>query len=310
MRNAFISSLESLAAKDRRILLLTGDLGFGVLDRYREQFPEQFANVGVAEQNLAGVGAGLALAGYVVFTYSIGNFPTLRCLEQIRNDICYHEANVKIVAVGGGMAYGALGPSHFATEDLAIMRALPGMTVVAPGDPVEVGKLMPQIVDRPGPVYMRLGRAGERAIHEPDVEVRLGEPTPARSGEDVLLLTTGGMLPVAVEAADMLVEDGVSAMVVSVHTLSPLKADAIIELAERFPLVLTCEEHTVVGGLGSAVAEVLMEAGTHTRLQRFGLRAGFPTGVGSQEHMREVNGIGPGALRQAVHALQPSAAQG
>src|SRR2546429_6775395 len=151
-----------LASRDPRIVLLTGDLGFAVLDEFRAKYPAQFYNVGVAEQNLAGVAAGLALAGHVVFTYSIGNFPTLRCLEQVRNDICYHNADVKIVAVGGGLAYGSLGVSHFATEDLAILRALPNMTVVAPGDPVEVAQLVPQIVQREGPVYLRLGRAGER----------------------------------------------------------------------------------------------------------------------------------------------------
>ena len=222
MRDAFIRSLLAIAEENPRVVLMTGDLGFGVFDEFRRRCPGQFYNVGVAEQNLAGVGAGMAMAGHVVFTYSIGNFPTLRCLEQVRNDICYHGADVKIVTVGGGMAYGALGYTHHAVEDLAILRALPGLAVVAPGDPVEVEQLLPQIVDRSGPVYLRLGRAGERRLHESHVRVEFGRPTRARVGEHVLLLTVGGMLAVALEAAEQLVGEGVEADVVSVHTIRPL----------------------------------------------------------------------------------------
>ena len=303
MRTAFIRSLMDLASRDPRIVLLTGDLGFAVLDEFRAKHPTQFYNVGVAEQNLAGVAAGLALAGHVVFTYSIGNFPTLRCLEQVRNDICYHNADVKIVAVGGGLAYGSLGVSHFATEDLAILRALPNMTVVAPGDPVEVAQLVPQIVQREGPVYLRLGRAGEKAMHAPGTEVKLGQLTRARAGTDVLLLTVGGMLPVALEAAELLVDEGLGAEVVSVHTLKPLDVEQICALAARFPLVVTCEEHSAIGGLGGAVAEVLLEAGIAPRFRRFALPSDFPQGVGSQEYLRTVNALDAPALRALVLSL-------
>ena len=304
MRDAFIETLEQLAGENSRLVLMTGDLGFAVFDRFRAQFPRQFYNVGVAEQNLAGVAAGLALSGHTVLTYSIANFPTLRCLEQIRNDICYHGADVKIVSVGGGMAYGALGFSHFATEDLAIMRALPGLTVVAPGDPVEVKKLLPQIVRYPGPVYLRLGRAGEKPCHDPGVTVELGRSTLARRGSDVLLLSIGGMLPVALEAAELLTRDRIEAEVVSVHTLKPLDASEILEMVARFPAVITCEEHTITGGLGGAVAEVIAEAGIATSFRRFGLPPRFPLGVGSQEYLRTVNGLDAPALREIVIALQ------
>src|SRR5256885_1033596 len=168
------------ACANPRVVLLTGDLGFAVLDEFRANCPRQFYNVGVAEQNLAGVAAGLALSGHIVFTYSIGNFPTLRCLEQVRNDICYHQADVKIVTVGGGLAYGSLGMSHFATEDLAILRALPELTVVAPGDPTEVEQLVPQIVARPGPVYLRLGPGGRPPGPRPRHRRRAG-PADARA---------------------------------------------------------------------------------------------------------------------------------
>jgi transketolase len=304
MRDTFISTLLPIAKRDSRIVMMTGDLGFGVLDEFRAACPDQLLNVGVAEQNLAGVGAGLALTGHIVFTYSIGNFPTLRCLEQIRNDVCYHAANVKIVTVGGGMAYGSLGYTHFAVEDLAIMRSLPGMTVVAPGDPHEVELLVPQIVERPGPVYLRLGRAGERTIHDPTVDVKLGSPTMLAEGDDVLLLTTGGMLPVAKQAADELTKVGVAAGIASVHTLSPFPTKEVVNLARRYPLVVTCEEHTVSGGLGGAVAEALAENAVHCVFRRFGLDAGlFPVGVGSQEYLRDANGIGPAALVELTSSL-------
>src|SRR6266516_1547959 len=291
------------ACENPRIVLLTGDLGFAVLDEFRAKCPTQFYNVGVAEQNLAGVATGLALSGHVVFTYSIGNFPTLRCLEQLRNDVCYHRADVKVVTVGGGLAYGALGVSHFATEDLAIVRALPEMTVVAPGDPVEVEQLVPQIVARSGPVYLRLGRAGEKPVHDPGADVVLGRPTRARAGTDVLLLTVGGMLPVGLEAARLLEGDGLDAEVVSVHTLKPLDATGIGALAARFPVVVTCEEHGALGGLGGAVAEVLLEAGIAPTFRRFALPPGFPTGVGSQEYLRAANGLDAPALRELVCSL-------
>ena len=292
-----------LAERDSRIVLLVGDLGFGVLDEFRAKCPDQFYNVGVAEQNLAGVGAGMALTGHIVFTYSIGNFPTLRCLEQIRNDICYHQANVKIVTVGGGLAYGALGYSHQAVEDLAVMRALPGLAVVAPGDPIEVEQLLPQIMECPGPLYLRLGRAGEQRLHDSAARVELGCPTEVRDGDDVLLLTIGGMLPVAVAAAERLSTEDIGVAVVSVHTLSPLDEAAIVEYGNRFPVVITCEEHTVIGGLGGAVAEIFAEHGVVTTFRRFGL-SGFPNGIGSQEYLRRVNGLDSSALESLVLSLR------
>ena len=184
-----------------------------------------------------------------------------------------------------------------------MLRSLPEMTVVAPGDPVEVEQLVPQIVAHPGPVYLRLGRAGEKPLHQPRTEVRLGTPTRARHGSDVLLLTTGGMLPVALEAAGLLEADGRSPEVHSVHTVKPLDVEAICRLASQFSIVVTCEEHTFLGGLGGAVAEVLLEAGIHPVFHRFALRAPFPTGVGSQEFLRGINGLDANALRALVVSL-------
>jgi len=303
LRTAFVRSLMDVASLDPRVVLLTGDLGFAVLDEFRAKYPDRFYNVGVAEQNLAGVAAGLALAGNVVFTYSIGNFPTLRCLEQVRNDICYHNANVKIVTVGGGLAYGSLGVSHFAIEDLAILRALPNITVVAPGDPVEVTSLVPQIVEREGPAYLRLGRAGEKVVHDAGAQITLGHPARVRAGSGVLLLTTGGMLPVALDAAERLEHEGLDVEVVSVHTLKPLDAERICALAARFPVVVTCEEHSAIGGLGGAVAEVLIEAGIAPTFRRFALARDFPEGVGSQTYLRTANALDAPALCELVLSL-------
>src|SRR5438876_9433678 len=188
MRAAFIRTLSELAEHDLRIKLIVGELGFGVVESFAERFPKQFLNAGVAEQNMTGIAAGMALSGKVVFTYSIANFPTLRCLEQVRNDVCYHNANVKIVAVGGGFAYGSLGATHHATEDLAIMRALPEMTVVAPGDPVEAEAATDAIAAHAGPCYLRLGRAGESRVHRASTDGQLGKAIEVRSGNDLALI--------------------------------------------------------------------------------------------------------------------------
>src|SRR5271168_2577576 len=178
MRTAFFRALADLAERDERVNLIVGDIGFGVTENFARRFPQRFLNVGVAEQNMTGIAAGLALSGKIVFTYSIANFPILRCLEQVRNDVCYHNANVKIVAVGGGLAYGSLGATHHATEDLAIMRSLPRMTVIAPGDPFEAEAATRAVAAHSGPCYLRLGRAGEPAIHKSEVEFQIGKAIP------------------------------------------------------------------------------------------------------------------------------------
>lgn len=257
MRNTFIQTLYELAEKDSRIWLLTGDLGYSVLERFAERFPDRFINVGVAEQNMTGVAAGLALCGKIVFTYSIANFSTLRCLEQIRNDVCYHNLNVKIVAVGGGLAYGSLGYSHHGIEDIAVMRTLPNMTVIAPGDPIETELATRAIVDWPGPCYLRLGRGKEPRIHKTLPDFNVSEAIFVRQGLDVALLSTGGILKTAVELADELCKVGIKAAVVSVPTVKPFPEEFILELARRFSILVSFEEHVATGGFSEAVAAVL-----------------------------------------------------
>jgi transketolase len=291
MRTAFFKAVERAAESDDRICVVTGDLGFGVVETFAKRFPKQFLNAGVAEQNMTGVAAGLALSGKIVFTYSIANFPTLRCLEQIRNDICYHNADVKVVSVGGGFSYGSLGASHHATEDLAILRSLPRMAVIAPGDPLETEMAVKALVETPGPCYLRLGRAGEPAVHEGPIDFEVGRAITVRKGEDVTLISTGGMLYNTLHAARALELFGIRAGVLSMHTLKPLDEEAVARAAAATGAIVTVEEHSILGGLGGAVAEVLAESGILARLKRIGLPSTFMSKAGSQEYLKELNGL-------------------
>ena len=304
MRNAFLDELYELARRDPRIVFVTGDLGFSVVERFMEELPDQFLNAGVAEQNMTGIAAGMALEGKTVFTYSIANFPTLRCLEHIRNDVCYHDANVKIVSVGGGFAYGALGATHHATEDLGTMRMLPNMVVVAPGDPVETRAATRAVVAHAGPCYLRLGKAGEPVVHEQAVPLELGRAIVVREGGDVTLISTGGMLHTTVAVADELAGDGVEARVLSMHTLTPLDDEAVVAAARETGTVVTIEEHSIVGGLGSAVAELLAERDDlRVRFRRLGVPHRFSPRVGSQEYLLRENGLDATSVRTAVLSL-------
>src|SRR5438445_6186768 len=261
MNSVFIEYILNMAESDERIFLLVVDLGFVVTEAYERRFPGQFLNAGVAEQNMTGIAAGLALTGKIVFTYSIANFPLISCREQVRNDVCYQAANVKIVAVGGGFAYGSLGATHHATEDLAIMRALPEMTVVAPGDPVEAEAATDAIAAHAGPCYLRLGRAGESRVHRASIDFQLGKAIEVRSGNDLALISTGGLLETAVQVAEILQGDGLRARVLSMHTLKPLDVRAVLAATRETGGIFTLEEDSLIGRLGSAVAEILRESG-------------------------------------------------
>lgn len=301
MRSAFIYSLLELAQRDDRVTLVVGDLGFGVVTRFAEELPKQFVNAGVAEQNMTGLATGMALNGKIVFTYSIANFPVLRCLEQIRNDVCYHQANVKIVAVGGGMAYGSLGMSHHATEDIAIMRALPNMVVIAPNDPIESALATRAVAAHDGPCYLRLGRAGEPVIHNADLEFQIGKAITVRDGYDVTLLVTGGLLGNVLAVSDLLRDRGVHARVLSVPTIKPLDEEAVLQAARETNAIFTIEEHSVIGGLGGAVSEVLMEGSERrVRFKRIGLNSVFASRIGSQDYLRAEYGLDTSGILATV----------
>ena len=300
MRDAFVKALGELADADPDVILVNGDLGFGVLNDFIRDHPTQYVNAGVAEQNMTGMAAGMALEGARAYTYSIANFTTLRCLEQLRNDVCYHEASVTAVAIGGGFSYGQLGMSHFATEDLAIMRALPGMTVVAPSDPWQAIELTRQMYRRGGPGYLRIDKdqAGLPAAAD---EIELGKVRLVRQGADATVFTTGAILVEALAAAETLAAEGIELTLVDVHTSKPFDAAGVVAAARATGVALTLEEHTIVGGLGSAVAEALLDAGAAPKVfRRLGVADLYPSIVGDQRYLRAAYGLDAVALATAV----------
>jgi transketolase len=304
MRDVFVRRLSELAGENERIFLITGDLGFGVLDRFAADHPRQFLNAGVAEQNMTGLATGLALDGRIVFTYSIGNFPTLRCLEQIRNDAAYHQANVKVVAIGGGFSYGALGMSHHATEDLAILRAVPGVTVVAPGDDWETESAVAALVAAPGTAYLRLDKSTAGWTRQGEEQFELGKARTLREGLDLTVAVCGGILGSVLAAADRVSAEGIHCRVLSVHTIRPLDIDALSRAARETGGILTVEEHSVDGGLGGAVAEALLESAVRpTAFHRLGVRGSPSAVVGSQDYLRKVHGLSVEAIIERIRGM-------
>jgi transketolase len=257
LRTTFVKTLTEIADENPNIWLLCGDLGFSVLEHFAARHPKRYVNVGVAEQSLAGIAAGIALSGKTVFIYSIGNFPTFRCLEQLRNDVCYHGADVKVVSVGAGFAYGSQGYTHHAIEDVAIMSALPGMEVFAPCDPLEVRVATQLIAGSGNPSYLRLSRAGEPVLHSAE-PADLRVITFLREGGDVALLASGPIVSLCLEAAEQLAALAIQAAVVSVPCLKPLDEASIMHLAQGGVPIITVEEHVMRGGLHAGIASLLV----------------------------------------------------
>jgi transketolase len=295
MRTAFINELMSIAATDNRIVLVTGDLGFSVLERFAERFPDRYINVGVAEQNMIGIASGLALSGKIVFTYSIANFATIRCLEQIRNDVCYHHANVKIVSVGAGFSYATQGYTHFGIEDIAIMRALPNIKVLSPADPLETSLIVKQAVANDGPCYLRLGKANEARIHsenfifDPSL-LPIIIPVITRDSK-VNILATGAITAMV---KDKISSNNLNYSLWSVPHIKPIDDIALLKIATNSDFIYTIEEHQLSGGFGSAVLEAyerLVNQGRLTKfpvIKRMGVNDLIPDYIGSQSFMREL----------------------
>ena len=303
MRDTFVKTLVQLAKDDKNIELVTGDLGFGVLKPYWEQLPDQFTNAGIAEQNMTSVAAGMALEGKTVFTYSIGNFPTLRCLEQIRNDCAYHNANVKVVCIGGGFVYGSLGMSHHATEDISILRALPDVVVMAPGDLVEAEEATKAIAKYNGTCYLRLGRGGEKRIHDKIENFEIGKAIKVHGGERIAIFSTGAIFDEVSEAYDMLIEKGHNPSVYTFPTVKPIDMDVIEQCAKTFDIIVTCEEQNIIGGFGSAVAEVMAEMKDRkAHLVRIGLNDIYSTIVGNQKYLRDQYGMTASKIVERIEA--------
>jgi len=304
MRTAFIDTLCEMAEQEPRIWLLCADLGYSVLERFADRFPDRYVNVGVAEQNMMGIAAGLAMSGKIVFAYSIVNFPIMRCFEQIRNDVCYHNLNVNIVAVGGGLTYGSLGYTHHGMEDLAVMRVLPNMTVIAPGDPLEAKLATQAIVNLSSPGYLRLGKAGEPQVHPKEPQFEIGKAIELQSGTDLTLISIGGMLDLTVKAAEKLTMQGYSVEVLSMPTLYPLDEQSILQSAEKTKKIITLEEHGI-GGLGSAVAEVLAQSSETVEFKPLRLKREAVKTAGSQAVLRSQQGLDlDGIVQSALAMLQ------
>jgi len=292
MRAAFAQEMEKLAAEDSRVVLLSGDIGNRMFDTYKEQFPDHFYNCGVAEANMTGIAAGMALCGLRPVTYTITAFNTLRCLEQIRIDACYQNLPVIIVGVGGGLSYASLNATHHALEDIACLRVIPNMTVICPGDAWEVRAALRAAIEIEGPVYIRMAKKNEPLVHKNSPDFTIGKGIVIRTGTDVCILNAGSLLPSAMEVAEILKGKGISVQVVSLHTVKPLDEELLYDVFKKFTHVFTLEEHSIMGGLGGSVAEWLSDHNDFkARLTRIGTSDTFMVEAGGQEHARHFFGI-------------------
>jgi len=278
--------------RDPSAFLLTGDTGFHIFDDFQKTFRDRYLNTGICEAAMVGMASGMAVAGKRVFIYGIAPFVTLRCFEQIRVDLCYPNLPVTIVGVGAGLVYGPAGVTHQTIEDVAVLSALPNMTIICPGDPVEAGAATREIASLPGPCYLRLAKSGEPVVHESEPDgFRIGRGIRLREGRDVALISTGSMLPEVVGAADILARNGLEPEVISMHTVKPLDEALVLDVANRCGTIATIEEHVARGGLGSAVGDTVLAAGAGVRLLRFALPDAYAHEAGSQAYMRAKYGL-------------------
>lgn len=301
MRNAFADELLKVAERDERVVFLSGDIGNRLFDKFKAKFPDRFYNCGVAEQNMMGMAAGLAMCGLRPICYTITPFTTTRCLEQIRVDVCYHGVPVIIAGVGAGLCYAELGATHHACEDIAFLRMLPTMTVICPGDPVEARCALDAAVQHPGPVYLRMGKKGEPVVHAERPAFTIGKAITMSRGTDVALLVTGTPLPTVVAAAELLRAQGISPEVVSFHTVKPLDETLLTDAFQKFAVVATIEEHSIMGGLGGAVAEWLADREPQkARLLRLGTSDEFLHEAADEEYARHHFGIDAEGIAKTV----------
>ena len=305
MRQMCLNMVYELAKEDPRIFFVGSDLGVGTLDRFKQEMPGRFLMEGVSEANIVGLATGLALEGKIPYVNTIATFITRRCFEQVVLDASLHNVNVRLIGNGGGLVYAPLGPTHLAIEDIAIMRAIPNMTIVAPADAEEMRRLMPLTVDHQGPIYIRLAKGYDPIVTNDDVAFQIGKAITMRQGSDALIVTTGITLRIGLEAADILKEQGINTGVLHVHTIKPLDVSGILEHAAHARVVITVEEHSVIGGLGSAVAEVIAEANFDPakRFKRIGLPDVFPDQYGSQDSLMERYSITATELACVTKAL-------
>ena len=302
-----MKALFELANDNKDVVLITGDLGFGLFEDFSEKFPSQFVNIGIAEQNMIGVSTGLALEGKIVFVYSIGNFPTLRCLEQIRNDACYHNLNINIICMGAGFSYGALGMSHHATEDIAIMRSLPGTTVISPSTEDEAYFSTIELSKRNGVGYLRLDKSNASKSKELKDKIEIGKGNILKDGSDYTIIVCGGIAEEALSAADDLDKDNISCKVVSMHTIKPIDNVLIQDCVENSKGIISVEEGNITGGLGSAILEACLKNGKFPlKMKTLGINDEYVSIVGSQEYLRDSTGLSKRFIVDAVLSMNQS----
>jgi transketolase len=300
MRTTALNAIYALAQRDPRVVFIGSDLGAGVLDAMKREFPDRFFMEGVSEQAIVGMAAGLAMDGYLPYINTIATFLTRRCYEQVAIDLCLHDLPVRLIASGGGLVYAPLGPTHMATDDLAILRALPNMTIVAPVDAPEMARVMDASLDVSGPLYVRIAKGGEPVVSRDDLPFAIGRAIEMRAGTDVVLVGTGVMTTTALTVATLLEADHISAGVLHVHTVKPLDTQALRAAAVGAALVVSIEEHSRIGGLGGAIAELLADEGIAVPLLRLGLPDRYLSDYGSQEHLLALAGLDPQSIATAV----------
>lgn len=291
MRTAYLETLYNLASKDKRVYALISDNGAIVYDKFRRDLASQYLNLGISEANMLGMAAGMASCGKIPFAYTIGAFLAYRAFEFIRNDICLQKQNVKIVGIGAGEAYSALGATHHSTEDMGGLRSLPNLTILCPASPLEVRKATIAIYEYKGPVYLRLGTNREAEIYKEDYLFEIGKGVTVKDGNDVTLIGAGSIVKDILDAAELLQEEGIHTRVIDMHTIKPIDGEIILRAIEETGRIITIEDHNMIGGLGSAVSEVIAESGQGVAFKRLGLR-NFSEGYGTYEQVKEMNGIG------------------
>ena len=299
MRTAYLDTLYDLAQKDKRVYALISDNGAIVYDKYRRDLAAQYLNLGISEASMLGMAAGMARCGKIPFAYTIGAFLAYRAFEFIRNDICLQRQNVKIVGTGAGEVYSALGPTHHSTEDLGGLRSLPDLIILCPASPLEVRKATIAAYEYGGPVYLRLGTNKEPEIYKEDYTFEIGKGVTVKDGKDVTLIGTGSILKDIMDAAELLQKEGIQARVINIHTIKPIDRKIILKAIEETGKIITVEDHNVIGGLGSAVAEIIAESGNGVVFKCLGLR-NFSKGYGTYQQVKEKNGIGIDAIKREV----------
>ena len=304
MRTAYLDTLFELASADENVFALISDNGAIVYDKYRKHLERQYLNLGISEENMLGVAAGMANCGKIPFAYTIGAFLAFHSLEFIRNDICLQNMNVKIVGTGAGMVYSALGSTHHATEDIGVLRSLPNLVLFSPASPLEVRKAIKEAYKIRGPVYIRLGTNGEKEIYsDKNYDFVTGKGVELFSGTDVTIVGTGNILADAIEVRNILKKEGISVRLINIHTIKPFDGEIIKKAICETKGIVTVEDHNIIGGIGTAIAEVIAESGTGTKLRRIGLKDNFSKGYGTYMEVKENNGLGIQDIVKAVREI-------